>query len=595
MKKILLPLLVLALLCMGLTAAAEGNDAITLEVNTGKIAVYAADDPYLAGLTDQADGEILPVMVIPAKKGYQLRVSVQPTTVKNRRVTLTAENPEIVKVYENNVTGRKAGETILTIASVQDPSVTVRYRVIVTQPVSRISVTAPEKSVAVGGSVTLNAGILPEDATIKQVTWSSADERIATVDANGTVTGVKRGTARITAAAADGSNIRASINLQVVQTAEEITLDTTELTVDTGRTGMLKATVLPKDTNDKNVIWTSSDESIAKVNAQGRVTGVSLGECEITCTSKVNGAVQAKAVVHVQQPVTKVSFGEAQVVYAGESGKVTWTIEPANATNPAVKLSSSNEKVLTVSEDGTVTGIQAGEAYVKAVTTDGSNRQAKVKVRVLQHVTGVHMRRKVAYVDVKQTSTAGAILEPEKATNRNMTWETADASVATVAPEKKAPNKVRITGVSKGETIVTGTTEDGGFQTTILVRIGDWEKSLKLADAYVKGTDAHLTVKNNSDLTITSITVEVSVFDKDGKPVPCNKKDNSGTYKMTYKKTLEPGVSTKEKDWKTVDFKAPDSAKAHEYVVKITEFVIDNDWVKLIRQKNQPTRKCPVH
>ena len=595
MKKILLPLLVLALLCMGLTAAAEGNDAITLEVNTGKIAVYAADDPYLAGLTDQADGEILPVMVIPAKKGYQLRVSVQPTTVKNRRVTLTAENPEIVKVYENNVTGRKEGETILTIASVQDPSVTVRYRVIVTQPVSRISVTAPEKSVAVGGSVTLNAGILPEDATIKQVTWSSADERIATVDANGTVTGVKRGTARITAAATDGSNIRASINLQVVQTAEEITLDTTELTVDTGRTGMLKATVLPKDTNDKNVIWTSSDESIAKVNAQGRVTGVSLGECEITCTSKVNGAVQAKAVVHVQQPVTKVSFGEAQVVYAGESGKVTWTIEPANATNPAVKLSSSNEKVLTVSEDGTVTGIQAGEAYVKAVTTDGSNRQAKVKVRVLQHVTGVHMRRKVAYVDVKQTSTAGAILEPEKATNRNMTWETADASVATVAPEKKAPNKVRITGVSKGETIVTGTTEDGGFQTTILVRIGDWEKSLKLTDAYVKGTDAHLTVKNNSDLTITSITVEVSVFDKDGKPVPCNKKDNSGTYKMTYKKTLEPGVSTKEKDWKTVDFKAPDSAKAHEYVVKITEFVIDNDWVKLIRQKNQPTRKCPVH
>ena len=251
--------------------------------------------------------------------------------------------------------------------------------------------------------------------------------------------------------------------------------------------------------------------------------------------------------------------------------------------------------MLTVSEDGTVTGIQAGEAYVRAVTTDGSNRQAKVKVRVLQHVTGVHMRRKTAYVDVKQTSTAGAILEPEKATNRNMTWETADASVATVAPEKKTPNKVRITGVSRGETIVTGTTEDGGFQTSILVRIGDWEKSLKLTDAYVKGTDARLTVKNNSDLTITSITVEVSVFDNDGKPVPCNKKDNSGTYRMVYKKTLEPGASTREKDWKTVDFKLPDSTKVSEYVVKITEFVIDNDWVKLIRPKNQPTKKCPVH
>ena len=142
---------------------------------------------------------------------------------------------------------------------------------------------------------------------------------------------------------------------------------------------------------------------------------------------------------------------------------------------------------------------------------------------------------------------------------------------------------------------MTGTTEDGGFQTSILVRIGDWEKSLKLTDAYVKGTDARLTVKNNSDLTITSITVEVSVFDNDGKPVPCNKKDNSGTYRMVYKKTLEPGASTREKDWKTVDFKLPDSTKVSEYVVKITEFVIDNDWVKLIRPKNQPTKKCPVH
>ena len=594
MKRMLLPLLVLALLCMGLTAAAEGNNAITLEVNTGKIAVYAADDPYLAGLTDQADGEVLPVMVIPAKKGFQLRTSVQPTTVRNRRVTLTSDNPEIVKIYENTVTGRKAGETFLTIASVQDPSVTVRYRVIVTQPVSRISVTAPEKNVAVGGSITLNAAILPEDATIKQVTWSSADERIATVDANGTVTGVKRGTARITAAATDGSNIRASINLQVIQTAGEITLDKQELTVDTGRTGVLKATVLPKDTNDKNVIWTSSDESIAKVNAQGRVTGVSLGDCEITCTSRVNGAVQAKAIVHVQQPVKKISFGEEQVIYAGENGRVTWTVEPANATNQAVKLSSSNEKVLTVSEDGTVTGIQAGEAYVRAVSTDGSNQQARVKVRVLQHVTGVHMRRRTAYVDVKQTSTAGAILEPEKATNRNMTWETADASVATVAPEPKAPNKVRITGVSEGETIVTGTTEDGGFQASILVRIGDWEKSLKLADAFVKGTDVHLNVKNNSELTITSITVEVSAFDSAGKPVACNRKDNSGTYRMIYKKTLEPGESTKDKDWKTVEFKRPDEETVHHYVVKITEFVIDDDWVKLIRPKNQPTKKITV-
>ena len=69
----------------------------------------------------------------------------------------------------------------------------------------------------------------------------------------------------------------------------------------------------------------------------------------------------------------------------------------------------------------------------------------------------------------------------------------------------------------------------------------------------------------------------------------------NNTYQMVYKKTLNPGASTKEKDWKTVNFKLPDSPTVHEYVVKITEFEIDHDWIKVIRKNNQPTQKCPVH
>ena len=218
-----------------------------------------------------------------------------------------------------------------------------------------------------------------------------------------------------------------------------------------------------------------------------------------------------------------------------------------------------------------------------------------MKVRVFQHVTGVHMRRKTAYIDLGATSSTSAILEPSNATNHNMTWETADASVAKAEPLAKQKNRVNITGVSAGETTVTGTTEDGGFKASILVKVGNWEKALKITEAKVKGADAYVTLKNDSELTITSITVEVSVFDNEGKPVPSNKKDNSNTYQMVYKKTLNPGASTKEKDWKTVNFKLPESTTVHEYVVKVTEFEIDHDWIKLIRKKNQPTKKCPVH
>ena len=596
MKKILISLLVMAALCISMTVLAEGNEAITVELNTAKLPVYAADDPCLdAYRADGAEENTLPVILVPVKKNLELRVTVLPKDLKNRKSILSVDNEEIARIRETILNTRNAGETILTIASALDPSVTVQYRVVVYQPVTRIAVTASDKEVAAGQTISLAASVLPEDAAVQEVTWASQDEKIAIVDENGNVTGVKRGNARITATAKDGSNIRASISIQVTQNAEEITLDKTELTVDAGRSAVLKATVLPKDTNNKNVVWTSSDENVARVNADGRVTGVALGDCEIVCTDKKTGTVQASAAVHVQQPVTKVMLGEAPVVYAGETARLTWTTEPANASNPAVTFKAGNEKVLTVSEDGTITGIKAGETWVTVMSTDGSNRQARIKIRVYQHVTGVHMKRNTAYIDLRTRSTTTAILEPDTATNHNMTWVSADPSIATVEPVKNQPQRISIYGVSEGVTVITGTTEDGGFQTSIPVLVGNWEKSLKIQDAQVKGADAVLKVKNVSDLTITSIKVEVSVFDNEGKPVPCNSKDDSNTYVMTYKKTLEPGDVTKEKNWKTVDFKLPESLTVHEYVVKIVEFEIDNDWIKVIRKNNQPTKKCPVH
>ena len=598
MRKILIPLLVLALLCAGLCALAEGNEAIGLEVKTGKLPVYASGDPVPAqlGLSVQAGEEDLPVLVLAVKKGVQLQTVVTPKTEKNKKVTMTAGDEEIIRVKGNAVTALKSGQTVLTIASQADPTVTVKYIVLAYQPVTRISVTASEKSVAAGDSITLTPAFNPENATLKEVTWSSSNEGIATVDENGTVTGVKKGNVRITATAKDGSGIKANVNVMVTQKAGEITLDKPELTVDAGRNAMLKATVLPKETNDKKVIWASSDESVAKVNAQGRVTGVALGDCEIICTSVSNGEVQARATVHVQQPVTKVTFGEAPVIYAGESAQLTWTTEPANASNPAVAFKSGNGKLLTVDENGTITALKSGETFVEVVTKDGSNRKARLKIKILQHVTGVHMKRHTAYIDISASNNTSAILEPSNASNKNMTWESDDPSIATVVPEKKKPTAIKISGIREGETTITGTTEDGGFQASILVKVGDWEGSLKLVDAYVEGDAARPTVRNVSSLNITSITIDVSVYDIDGEPVPCNRKNSkSNTFHMVYKGTLGPGETTSQRNWKTVDYKLPDSMIVSEYVVKIREFEIDHDWVKLIREWKRPTRKCPVH
>ena len=589
MKKTIVLLLVLGLLCACMTVLAE-ESGITLEVNTARIPVYAADDPYLDGLA--AEGNTLPVLLISARKTVYLQVNVTPRTVRNKKVTLSVDNEAVVQVRGTNLAGLKPGEAVLTIASQEDPSVTLQYRIVVVQPVKRIALTADAKSVAVGGTMALTPACLPEDATRKRVTWESANEQIATVDANGVVTGVKRGNTRITAVATDGSNVRASINIAVTQSAEEILLEPAELTVDVRRGAVIRATVFPKDANNKKVIWSSSDESVATVNASGRITGVALGDCEITCVSEENGAVQAKAVVHVQQPVLKVAFGEAPSVYNGESAQLTWTIEPANASNPTLKFSSTDERIATVSEDGIITGIAGGDVYIRAVTTDGSNRQAKIKVSVWQHLTGVHILRKVAYVDRGETAAAGAILEPEKTRNinPNMSWESADTSVATVVPDKQQSNRFRITGVNYGETTVTGTTEDGGFQDSILVKIGDWGNSLKWEDGRFDARgNLRFSIKNNSSLNITSITLEMECFDFDGKPQKVNTKNGSNVVKVVYNKALKPGKTTPEDEWKPVNYdKAGVNMNGMAAIrVRIAEFQIDHDWVKVVPKGNR--------
>jgi uncharacterized protein YjdB len=591
MKKILVPLLVLTLLCLGMTALAEGGDAITLELNTSKLPVYAAGDPYLDGLTEQTD---LPVLVIPVKKAYQLSVKVQPQSVKNKKVTLSVDNGDVVKAAGNTVTGKAPGEAVLTIASAQDPGVTIQYRIVVIQPITRITLTPSAKSVAVGGTITLTPVFTPENATRKQVTWSTTTDKLLSVDENGVVTGIKKGNGRVTATAADGSNLRVSININVTQGAEEITLDKPELTVDVGKTAMLKATILPKDTNNKKVSWSSSDEGIAKVNAQGRVQGVTVGECEIVCTSQDNGEVQAKATVHVQQPVKKIVFGAAPNIYKDETAQLICTAEPADATNPVLKFTSSNPKILTVDEDGTLTGISAGDATIIAESTDGSRRKAQLKVRVMQHVTGVRFLRHTAYIDLGTSSSAGVVIEPDKFTNHHMSWESEDDSIASVSQDRKVLSKADIRGNREGTTTVTGTTEDGGFKAYLTVRVGHWDNALRWVNAEIDGRGNFLfRVKNTSDLTITRVVVEVECFEDDGTPAHVNRRDAGNKVNITYNKTLGPGETTSERGWNAGDYDNMigwDVAKC-----RIKMFVIDNDWEKWIPANRRPTTQITIY
>ena len=163
--------------------------------------------------------------------------------------------------------------------------------------VSSVSLNKTSVTLTEGESEVLNATVKPDNATDKTVTWSSSDASVAKVE-NGKVTAVKAGTATITAKAGDKSaTCTVTVNKKVVAVTS-VTLNKTELTLTEGEAETLTATVKPDDATDKTVTWSSSDASIATVDANGKVTAVKAGTATITAKA---GDKSATCMVTVKQ------------------------------------------------------------------------------------------------------------------------------------------------------------------------------------------------------------------------------------------------------------------------------------------------------
>jgi hypothetical protein len=171
------------------------------------------------------------------------------------------------------------------------------------------SITAADVNVFVGETATITATVLPADASIPAVTYTSADETIATVDENGVVSGLVAGTTTITIAATDGSGVTTTINVTVSNIdVTSITVSPSDITMMSGETATISYTVAPANATVQTVTFTSANETIATVDADGVVTGVGVGETTITIASVSNPDVTATVNVTVTSDPTKVQF-----------------------------------------------------------------------------------------------------------------------------------------------------------------------------------------------------------------------------------------------------------------------------------------------
>lgn len=313
--------------------------------------------------------------------------------------------------------------------------------------------------------------------------------------------------------------------------ATVITPKQESLYVATGKTADIRLTIEPRVARAKGVTYASDNEAVATVNARGRVTGVAEGQCNIVVTSKYD-QTSIKIPVAVVLRVKQVSLSAPSgVVRAGETLQLTPSYAPEEATVQQVTYKSTNSRIASVNENGLVTGVKAGKVSIVATAVDGSNARGKINLTVEQPVLGVSFKTPHVRVGVNYHGTFTAIVEPKNATNKAMTWVTGDAGIATVSGSK---NSVRIVGHRWGQTTITGTTQDGGYQVSFLADIGSLRHAVRISKLKIKDGKPSITLVNNSNLYMTEVRYLIKGYDDQGNQIPMSRKQATlvGTYDL---------------------------------------------------------------
>ena len=211
-----------------------------------------------------------------------------------------------------------------------------------------------------------------------------------------------------------------------------VILNNTELFLENGKTENLTATVLP--TNAYSVLnWSSSNTSIATVDASGKVTAKSVGTATITATTTDGSNLSDTCQVQVYNKVSSVKLNYTSlIIEKGYSKQITATVSPSNAHNKKLLWSSSNPSVAEVDSTGLVTAINVGNTVISATTTDGSNITATCNVEVRAYANAVVLNKHETSMYAGGTEQLTAQVLPEDAYNKIVTWRTTNSTFASV-------------------------------------------------------------------------------------------------------------------------------------------------------------------
>lgn len=397
--------------------------------------------------------------------------------------------------------------------------------------VDSVTLNKATTSLYIGESEFLRATIAPETASDKNLEWTSSDEDVAMVAANGKVVGLKAGTATIKATAKDGSGKfgECVVTVSVKDTAihvTDVTLGQTSASMFTNESLQLEASVTPENATEKGLVWTSSDETKAMVTSSGKVVALAEGNVTIKVASKEKPDLYKECAITITVKNTKVDVSSVTVspksinldLGGTYTANPTVTVAPENATNKAVVWTSSDPtKVVVDSGSGAITAIaQAENVTITATSADDATKKDTIQVNVADtrdntvYVESISLDETLA-LDLKDgaTRTLTANVTPTNAWNKKVNWTSSDPTTVKVTPV--GDTSVYVEGLKTGTATITGITEDGNKTKSCVVTVSDSVKHVTGMSIKEAGAETDAITIDLNDLT----SVEAAVLPAD--------------------------------------------------------------------------------
>ena len=379
-------------------------------------------------------------------------------------ITYSMQDAKVATYKKGYLKGIRKGNTVLTAETYN--GLTAECAIEVVAAPKKVKLPYKELDIGVKQSVKLKPDVGGSASTFS---YTTSNKKTVKVSADGTITGVKKGSATITVKTYNGKKCKLKVN--VVKAPGSVKLSPQSLELSVGESAELRWS-FPKGTA-AGVTFESSDPAVAQVDREtGVVTGIGAGEAVVTVTT-TNGKADQTAVT-VLSPAEWVAFTEEQVVI-GVQQDHQLTVEMNPGASSPLEFKSANKDVATVNSKGVVKGVGEGETTV-TVYTNVEGVTAETTVKVLPAPESVSFGTDAVTLDVGESVVLMPVITEGSATR--LTYSSSDPAVAAVSEDGT------LTAVARGEATITVTTSNDK-QAALKVTVEDplYPESAKLTNA----------------------------------------------------------------------------------------------------------------